>query len=211
MAASLDDILSQLAQFNARFRDLMKDGIGNSSDFFTEARRTVDTFLEKKYLRWRPAAIVISKNITGAGTAAAGSNDFRISAEEDFVVYAMRGFVGLNDLASEPISAVAGQPTTFTAKDRAYMKGVNCRVTILDKDTKVPYTENEGILLSSICPDMGGTELKFMTDKVPGIILPANKVVQAQFALQSANAMFNTASTDYGVVLQGAYLNRNRA
>lgn len=209
--SAIDDVLQQLAQFNAHFRNLVKEGVGNSSDFYNEARRTVDVFLEKKYLRWRPSAITISKNITGAGTAAAGSNDFRISPDEDFIVFALRGFVGLNDLASEPVSAVAGQPTTFVAKDRAFMKAVNCRATILDKDTKVPYTESEGILLSSICPELGGRELKFMTDKVPGIILPANKVVQVQFALQSANAMFNTASTDYGIVLQGAYLNRNRA
>jgi hypothetical protein len=196
-----------MAQMNANLRQ-MGDGAAQAiNGYYAEAKRFVRSFDEQRGLRYRPATISLSANITGAGSAVSGANDFRVAQNEDFLVQSMRGFIVLNDQASEPVPP-ANLGATLSPLDRAIAKALNCRVQLINKDTKVPIMENESISLATICPEAGGEVLIFQPNVVPGFIIPHNMTVQAQFTLQSPNAFFNTASTNYGISLTGVYMSR---
>lgn len=210
-------LTQNLQELNARLREPTDVAGGIVNGFYREAKRFVRAFDENRGLRYRPASIVISKAITGAGTALSGSESFRIAQNEDFLVKEIRGFVQLNDLPSEPAvdtelghENATGPVISLSPMERMFMKAQNTRLVLTNKDSKVPYIENEGIALSSIVPEVGGRPLVFGPDDVPAFVLPHNTTIEAQFTLQSANAIFNTASTSYGVVLTGVYLSREQ-
>lgn len=210
-------LTQNLQELNARMREPTDVAGGIVNGFYREAKRFVRAFDENRGLRYRPASIVISKAITGAGTALSGSESFRIAQNEDFLVKEIRGFVQLNDLPSEPAvdtelghENATGPVISLSPMERMFMKAQNTRLVLTNKDSKVPYIENEGIALSSIVPEVGGRPLVFGPDDVPAFVLPHNTTIEAQFTLQSANAIFNTASTSYGVVLTGVYLSREQ-
>jgi len=211
MSAADDAVIalaSKIAEITAYVRGSSGGNVMN--DFLRDTYKQFASFGQRKGLFYRPAVISMAANITGAGVATAANAEFRISAEEDFIVQSVRGFIVLKDQANEPVlitTALAAYGATMTPADRAKAKALNCLVTLVNKDTKVPVMENQGIVLSTICPDLGGLPLFFSPDIVPSFLLPRNYTVQAQFALQSANYMFNTASTDYGIALVGAYVN----
>lgn len=210
-------LTQNLQELNARMREPTDVAGGIVNGFYREAKRFVRAFDENRGLRYRPASIVISKAITGAGTALSGSESFRIAQNEDFLVKEIRGFVQLNDLSSEPAvdtelghENATGPVISLSPMERMFMKAQNTRLVLTNKDSKVPYIENEGIALSSIVPEVGGRPLVYGPDDVPAFVLPHNTTIEAQFTLQSANAIFNTASTSYGVVLTGVYLSREQ-
>ena len=210
-------LTQNLQELNARLREPTDVAGGIVNGFYREAKRFVRAFDENRGLRYRPASIVVSKAITGAGTAMSGSESFRIAQNEDFLVKEIRGFVQLNDLPSEPAvdtelghENATGPVISLSPMERMFMKAQNTRLVLTNKDSKVPYIENEGIALSSIVPEVGGRPLVYGPDDVPAFVLPHNTTIEAQFTLQSANAIFNTASTSYGVVLTGVYLSREQ-
>lgn len=196
-----------MAQMNANLRQ-MGDGASNAiSGYYLEAKRFVRAFDEQRGLRYRPSTITLSATIVGAGTAASGAADFRVAQNEDFLVQSIRGFVLLNDQPSEPVPP-ANLGATMTPQDRIIAKAANVRVSLLNKDTKVPVFENEGLSLATFCPEAGGEVLIFQPNIVPGFVIPHNVTMQVQFALQSSNAFFNTASTSYGITMTGVYISR---
>lgn len=196
-----------MAQMNANLRQ-MGDGASSAiNGYYIEAKRFVRSFDEQRGLRYRPSTITLSATIVGAGTAASGAADFRVAQNEDFLVQSVRGFLMLNDIVNEP-AAPANLAGCNTAQDRIIAKAANTRVLLLNKDTKVPIMENEGLSLATICPEAGGDVMVFQPNIVPGFIIPHNVTMQVQFALQSANAFFNTASTSYGITLTGVYMSR---
>jgi len=196
-----------MAQMNANLRQ-MGDGAASAiNGYYIEAKRFLRSFDEQRGLRYRPSTITLSSTIVGAGTATSGSADFRVAQNEDFLVQSIRGFVLLNDQANEP-AAPANLSGSTTVQDRIIAKAANVRVTLLNKDTKVPIFENEGLSLATFCPEAGGEVLVFQPNIVPGFIIPHNVTMQVQFALQSANAFFNTASTSYGITMTGLYMSR---
>ena len=209
MATAAEQLAMGIAQLNANMRN-MGDGAEQSiNGFYKEVRRAVQSFDTQRGLRYRPATINVSVPVLGAGTATGGSADFRVADNEDFVVTAMRAYVVMNDLTNEPASP-AQLGATMTPADRLIAKALNTRVILLNKDTKVPIMENEGISVASICPEAGGHAMFFGPDSVPGFIIPHNTTITVQIALQSINAFFNTASTNYGISLSGVYLSRER-
>ncbi len=217
MADPIVSLASILAQFSQNVQELSAH-LRNAGDtaaqqvngYYREAKRAVRAFDEQRGLRYRPAAISFSVALVGAGSANAGNESFRVAQNEDFLVQSVRGWVINNDLPTDPGGAALTNPltTTLTPSEVLLAKANNCRVTLQNKDTKVPYTENESIPLSSIMPEVGGMPLVFSPDAVPGFLVPHNTTIQALFALQSANLLFNTASTQYGVTLSGLYLSR---
>lgn len=210
MATAAEQLAMGIAQLNANMRN-MGDGAEQSiNGFYKEVRRAVQSFDTQRGLRYRPATINVSVPVLGAGTATGGSADFRVADNEDFVVTGMRAYVVMNDLMAEPALAVAGFPATMLPSERLIAKALNTRVILLNKDTKVPIMENEGISIASICPEAGGHAMFFGPDSVPGFIIPHNTTITVQIALQSINAFFNTASTNYGISLSGVYLSRER-
>lgn len=204
VAAAVNQNMQQL---NANLRNMADGAASAINGFYLEGKRYLRAFDENRGLRYRAATITLSSTIVGAGTAASGAADFRIAQNEDFLVKSMRGFVMMNALESEP-ATIANLGSSTNVLDRLAAKAQNCRFTLLNKDSKVPVTENEGLSLASITPEAGGQPLVFGPDIVPGFILPHNMTVQVQFALQSANAYFNTASTAYGITLTGLYVSR---
>ncbi len=210
LTSVLKQFADNAAQMNAHLRN-MGDSVGEGiSGFYREAKRYVRSFDEQRGLRYRPAAITLSAAITGAGVAVSGNDDFRVAQNEDFLCYGIQGFVVNNALQSDIGGAAFTNPlsTTLTPSQVIVAKANNCLLTLQNKDTKVPITENESFPLSSICPEANGSPLRFGPDSVPGFIIPHNMTIQALFALQSANAFFNTASTTYGVILSGLYMSR---
>lgn len=215
MAVDLASVLAQfsqnMSQMNAHLRNLGDTAGEAISGFYREAKRYTRAFDEGRGLRYRPAAITLSAAITGAGTAIAGNDDFRVAQNEDFLVLGIRGFVISNaaQLDPGPVGFASTWAVTAASPQQILIaKANNCLLTLQNKDTKVPITENEAFPLSSICPEAGGAEMRFQPDVVPGFIIPHNSTLQALFALQSADAMFNTASTTYGVTLTGLYMSR---
>lgn len=205
MAQTAQQMNQGVAQLNANLRQ-MGDGAAQAiNGFYAEAKRYVRAFDEQRGLRYRPATITLSSTL--APSVLGGSTDFRVAQNEDFVVHSVRGIIMLSDLATEPATfANLGGSTTIA--DRMLAKAQNCRVTLLNKDTKVPIMENEGLSLASICPEVGGELLVFGPNVVPAFIIPHNMTIQATFALQSNNAFFTTATTNYGITLTGAYMSR---
>jgi len=210
LATVLSQFSQNMQQMNAHLRN-MGDGAGNLvSGFYNEAKRYVRAFDEQRGLRYRPASITLSAAIVGAGVASSGNADFRVAQNEDFLVQSIRGFV-INNALQTDIGGGAfanALTTTMTPREIILAKANNCRVTLQNKDNKVPITENESIPLSSITPEAGGEIMRFQPDLVPGFVIPHNTTMQALFALQSVNAFFNTASTQYGVILTGVYMTR---
>ena len=217
MADPIVSLASILAQFSQNVQELSAH-LRNAGDtaaqqvngYYREAKRAVRAFDEQRGLRYRPAAISFSVALVGPGSANAGNESFRVAQNEDFLVQSVRGWVINNNLPADPGGAALANPltTTLTPSEVLLAKANNCRVTLQNKDTKVPYTENESIPLSSIMPEVGGMPLVFGPDAVPGFLVPHNTTIQALFALQSTNLLFNTASTQYGVTLSGLYLSR---
>jgi len=207
VAQSAQQLNQGVAQLNAHVRQLADGAAQAINGFYLEGKRAIRAFDEQRGLRYRPATITLSANIVGAGTAVSGSADFRVAQNEDFFVQSMRGFVMMTDL---PAEVAGGVPATMgtTVQDRLIAKAQNCRFTLLNKDTKVPITENEGLSLASITPEANGEILRFSPDIVPGFIIPHNMTVQVQFALQDNDAFFNTAATIYGITLTGVYTSR---
>lgn len=209
MASAAEQLALGIAQLNANLRNM-----GDSSDqaingFYKEVKRAVASFDTQRGLRYRPATINVSVPVLGAGTATGGSADFRVADNEDFVATEMRAYIVMNDLTNEPASPAA-LGATMTPLDRMIAKALNARVTLLNKDTKVPIMENEGISMANICPEAGGAAMIFGPRDVPGFIIPHNTTITVQVALQSINAFFNTASTNYGIALSGVYLSRDK-
>jgi len=213
--ATLTQILAQFAQNvgeqSAHLR-AMGDGASNGiNGFYKEAKRYLRSFDEGRGLRYRPAAISLSAAIAGAGTGIAGSDTFRVAQNEDFLVLGVRGFILLNSLVTEPNMAIAGGfpvAVNLTPGDIAKAKALNCTFQLQNRDTKVPINENHAMGLASITPECGGEPLSFGPNVVPGFIIPHNMTIECLFALQSANAFFNTASTTYGITLSGLYVSR---
>jgi hypothetical protein len=211
----LDKLASSMAQLNSHMRGMGDTAQQAVNGFYAEAKRYMRAFDEQRGLRYRPAIITLSATIDGAGTANAGSNDFRVAQNEDFVVHEMRTFVQMVELQDEPAvdSEIGHENSTgpvisLSPTERLLAKAQNCAFTLLNKDTKVPLTENLSPSLASFCPEVGGVPLRFGPDGVPAFIVPHNMTMQVQFALQSSNAIFNTAATKYGLLLSGVYLSR---
>lgn len=213
--STLTQILAQFAQNvgeqSAHLR-AMGDSASNSiNGYYREAKRYLRAFDEGRGLRYRPATIQLSAAITGAGTGAAGSNFFRVAQNEDFLVQSIRGFILLNSLVTEPNMTIAGGfpvAVNLTPKQIAEAKALNCSFQLQNRDTKVPLTENLPLSLASITPEVGGEIMAFGPNIVPGFVIPHNMTIEALFALQSANAFFNTASTTYGIAMTGLYVSR---
>lgn len=211
MASAAEQLANGIAQLNANMRNMGDQNDQAINGFYKEVRRAVASFDTQRGLRYRPATIDISIPVLGAGTATGGSADFRVADNEDFVVTDMRAFIVMNDLANEPAApATLGAGGVMTPVDRLIAKALNTRITLLNKDTKVPIMENEGLSIASICPEAGGHAMKFGPEGVPGFIIPHNTTITVQVALQSVNAFFNSASTNYGLSLTGVYLSRER-
>jgi len=205
-----------VAQLNAHMRAANQAGphmddiakVGNG--FYLEAKRFVRSFDEQRGLRYRPATISLSVAVGGAGNPTSGGTaTFRISQTEDFLVQSIRTFIVMNDIPNEP-AAPANLAGSTTVKDRIIAKAANCRINLLNNDTKVPITENEGLSFAAICPQADGDVMEFQPDIVPGFIIPHNVTLAAQFALQSTNALFTTASSNYGITMTGLYISRER-
>ena len=193
-----------MAQLNANLRQMGDGAMQAINGYYMEAKRFVRAFDEQRGLRYRPATITLSAQV--APGVLGGSADFRVAQNEDFLVMSVRGLIGL-DLVNEP-AAPANLAGSNTAFDRMLAKAQNVRVAMMNKDTKVPIMENESISLATICPEVGGEVLVFGPNIVPAFIIPHNMTIQATFALQSNNAFFTTASTNYGITLTGAYISR---
>ena len=197
---SMADVAAQLAQLNAHIRS----GAGGA-DFKRNVLAQVGQFSKRQGLSWRPAVIPLSKELAGA---ASGAADASMSADEFFVVQSVRGFVTMNNITAETL-AIGNLTPAVSVADRLTLKAQNCSVILMNKETKMPIFEGDsGIPLSSITPEAGGLPLIFGPDDVAQFIIPANFKMQAQFALASAAAPYNTAVT-YGVMLVGAYVNPN--
>ena len=213
--AAITQVLAQISQNMAEVSAHLRNARDNAGQaingFYVEGKRAVRAFDEQRGLRYRPAAITIAATLVpGAGVIASGQNDFRVAQNEDFLVKSVRGFVISNALQLDPGGGAFANAltTTMVPSEILLAKANNCRVTLLNKDSKVPITENESLPLSSITPEVGGEVMVFGPDGVPGYIIPHNTTIQAQFALQSVNLFFNTASTTYGITLSGLYVSR---
>ena len=205
-----DIIAGSLQELNAHVRNAKDELGGQIYGYYREAKRFMNAFDQNRGLRYRAAAITLDCAIIGASAAVSGSDFFRVSQQEDFLVQSIRGFVILNALPTEVGGAAFTNAltTTLTPQQQIIMKANNCRVTIQNKDNKVPVTEAKSLPLSSICPEAGGAIMKFQPDIVPGFIIPHNTTIEALFALQNAHLAYNTVSVQYGVILTGAYMRR---
>lgn len=206
-----DIIAGSLQELNAHVRNAKDELGGQISGYYREAKRFMNAFDQNRGLRYRAASITLDCAIVGVGAAVAGSDSFRVSQQEDFLVQSIRGFVIMNALPTEP--GPVGFTSTWAITDSKpsellFAKANNCRVTLQNKDNKVPVTEAKSLPLSSICPEAGGEIMVFQPDIVPGFIIPHNTTIEALFALQNANAFYNTVSVQYGIILTGAYLTR---
>ncbi len=208
--ASLKEALPVIQQFFGKLDEmnahLRQSAGGGIAAFYFEAKRYMRAFDEQRGLRYRPSVITLSSD----QTAAAGSADFRVAQNEDFLVHSIRGFVSLPDLTSQAAVAQLGGSLAgnTSVADILLAKAQNCRLTLLNKDSKVPITENEGISLADISPMVGGESMRFQPDAVPGFIIPHNMTLQAQFNLQNTANVYSSVSTIYGVSLSGVYVSR---
>lgn len=199
----VNEFLKKFDEMNAYLRQAAGGGV---AAFYAEAKRYMRAFDEQRGLRYRPSTITLDST----QTAASGSDDFRVAQNEDFLVHSIRGFVSLPDLEAQALVAqLAGSLAgNTTVADILLAKAQNCRLTLMNKDTKVPITENKGISLADIAPMVGGAEMRFAPDGVPGFIIPHNMTLQAQFALQNTDNVYSSVATVYGVTLSGVYISR---
>lgn len=203
-----DQTAAALQQLNAHLRNAGDASAAQIQGFYREVRRSIKSFDENRGLQLRPAIVTLSAAITTSTASQTNNDDFRVSTNEDFVVYEVRGLLHVNSWIAETLSIVGiGNPTTL---DRAYMKASQCLINIKNKDTRVDITEHANIPLSSIMVEFGGSPLRFGGETRPAWIIPHNTTVQMTATLQSSDTTLIGASTNYGVMISGVYLSRPR-
>jgi hypothetical protein len=205
-----------LDRMNAHMKEIADRVSRGPISFFEGIATSIIAFEQKKGFPFRPAIITLEASIVGAGTAATGTDSYRISPTEDFVVDEVFTSIIMEDLPTEPAVAAAlggigGAGTGMGVLDRIAAKASNCSVKLINSDTKTPFTESDaelGVSFGALCPQAGGSARQFKRGETPTWIIPGNTTLKADFTLSSANAMFNTASSKYGISLVGAYVNR---
>jgi hypothetical protein len=207
--------MAAVDRLNAHMKEIADRVSRGPVSFWEGLTSSIVAFEQKKGFPFRPAVITLEASIVGAGSAASGSDSYRISPTEDFVVDEVYTTIVMEALASEPAVAVPlandGVGTSLGVQDRIVAKASNCMVKLINSDTKTPFTESDselGVAFGALCPQANGRPMVFKRGETPTWIIPGNTTLKADFTLSSANAMFNTASTKYGISLVGAYVNR---
>lgn len=178
--------------------------------FWEAIQTSLVAFEARKGLPFRSAIILLSDSISGAGSANSGEDDYRISPSEDFVVDEVFTTLVLEAQESQ-IATITANGTNLVPSERLLHLASNARFKLFNKDTKTPLIESDadaGLPFGACCANTGARSLRYGVGDTPTFIIPANTTLGAEFSLASAAAVFNTAATEYGVALKGAYVNR---
>lgn len=141
----------------------------------------------------RGVAILLQKRL-GTGTTS-GSDEYRVPADQDLVVFQMHSSWRSVALAAEvAINAI------FTAMDYSTLeraRKANALVSLQNKDRNLAIFDNRAVPLSA----MHDTPMYFPANAP--LLVPATHTLKADFSLQDTTAAVVGQDADYGIVLTG--------
>ena len=152
-------------------------------------------------LRLSPAqligtSILLQKRL-GAATPS-GTDEYRVPADRDLVVFQIHSTYRSTDLASEPVLNVA--MATFGMQDLVMARKSNCLVSLINKDRQLKVFDNRDMPLSAISE----TPLYFPANAP--LLVPSTHTLQAGFTLQDLTPAVVGENADYGVTLTGVLI-----
>ena len=150
-----------------------------------------------------------------ASTATTGTAaEFKVPDNEDFLIYEVRGYLAFDDWGSE-VTAFAGildnsNNGNISPRERAYIKASNCKISLINKDSKLPIIDEASgaLVLSSILAELGAPPLMYGGPTRPAFIVPHGQVMKMTATLAKGLATIAGATTDYGITLTGVMLSR---
>lgn len=152
-------------------------------------------------LRLSPAqligtSILLQKRL---GTAtSSGTDEYRVPADRDLVVYQIQSVYRSSDLSTEP--ALNANITSFDVDGLEQARLSNCALSLLNKDRQLKVFDNRDMVMSAI----RRTPLYFPANAP--LLVPSTHTLQASFTLQSVAAAIAGNNADYGVTLTGVLI-----
>lgn len=152
-------------------------------------------------LRLSPAqligtSILLQKRL-GTGTLS-GTDEYRVPADRDLVVFQLQSVYRSSDLSTEPALNVNITAFDVTGLERARLS--NCALSLINKDRQLKIFDNRDMVMSA----MYNTPLYFPANAP--LLVPSTHTLQASFTLQSAVAANVGNNADYGVTLTGVLI-----
>lgn len=149
-------------------------------------------------LRLSPAqligtSILLQKRLGAATTS--GTDEYRVPADRDLVVYQVQSTFRSTDLSTEP--ALNAIITSLDVEGLEHARLSNCLLGLLNKDRQLKVFDNRDMVMSAI----RRAPLYFPANAP--LLIPSTHTLQATFTLQSAVAANVGNDADYGVTLTG--------
>jgi hypothetical protein len=134
-------------------------------------------------------------------TATTGTDTYKVPDTHRLAITSIRGHLAMLNQTAE--AALAIPFALFTEQGKMITKANNCRIRLLNLDTKTRITDgrlDETISLASILPLAGGAPLNY--DSMPHVVLGGQTLRMDATLVDNAVTVLG-ANTEYGVQLSG--------
>lgn len=149
--------------------------------------------LELSPAELRGVSVLLEKRLSTGTTS--GSDQYRVPADQDLVVYQIHSTWRSSALATEV--AVNAVFTAFSMDDMERVRLSNCVVALQNKDRNLAVFENRAMRMNA----MRDTPLYYPAEAP--LLVPATHTLQADFSLQDTTAAVVGNAADYSLVLTG--------
>lgn len=140
--------------------------------------------------------VLLQKRLTAA--APSGSDEYRIPADRDFVVFQIHSVWKPTLLATEAVLNAVMAPPHF--EDYAWTRLSNCLVGLQNKDRNLKIFDARDVPLGM----MYKTPLYFPANAP--LLVPSTHTLKADFTLQDTTAAIAGVASDYGIALTGVLI-----
>lgn len=141
----------------------------------------------------RGVGILLERRLSG--TATSGSDEYRVPADQDLVVFQIHSSWRSSALATEPVLNANITSLTYDGLEKARLG--NAVVSLQNKDRNLAIFDNRSIRMSAI----RDTPMYFPANAP--LLVPATHTLKADFSLQDTTAAVVGNAADYGLVLTG--------
>lgn len=143
----------------------------------------------------RGVGILLEKRLSTTTTS--GSDEYRVPADQDLVVFQIHPSFHSSALATEP-ALNPNVSLDYAGLEKARLS--NCVVALQNKDRSLAIFDNRSLKLSSL----RDTPLYFPANAP--LLVPATHTLKADFSLQDTTPAVVGNPADYGIVLTGCLI-----
>jgi len=127
-----------------------------------------------------------------------GTDEYRVPADRDLVVFQIQSTYRSSDLTTEPV--LNANITAFDIDGLEQARLSNCALSLINRDRQLKVFDNRDMVMSAIRK----TPMYF--PPMAPLLVPATHSLQASFTLQSVAAAVAGNNADYGVMLTGVLI-----